>query len=259
MDLGQHFLVDKSIVDKIVNSLELNSEDVVLEIGGGKGTLTENIVEKVKRLYVIEIDEKLVNLLKNKFVKYNNIEIIKGNFLDFDFKKFFDKKIKIVGNVPYSITSDILEKIFLSIDIWCLCVLMLQKEVVQKLIAKPKETFFSKLTLTANFYTEIKFVCDVEKEKFSPQPKVNSAVVKFSPKEDFLSFKYKENFFKIIDIAFKCKRKTLLNSLSLGLKINKEKIKKILVNSDVNFKQRPHETSLEQYLKITEKLSKFID
>ncbi len=259
MDLGQHFLLDRSIVNKIVSSLKLNSNDVVLEIGGGKGIITEDIVEKVKKLYVIEIDERLVNLLKNKFVKYNNVEIIKGNFLDFDFKKFFDKKIKIVGNIPYSITSDILEKIFFTIDKWSLCVLMLQKEVVQKLTAKPKETFFSKLTLIANFYTEIKFVCDVKKEKFFPQPKVNSAVVKFLPREEFLNFKYIDIFLKIVELAFKHKRKILLNSLDLELKIDKEEIKKILLNSNIKLDQRPQETSLEQYIKISEKLSGFIN
>lgn len=255
MDLGQHFLINKDIVYNIVKSLELNSEDIVLEIGGGKGFLTEDIVEKVKKLYVIEIDEKLVDLLKNKFIKYNNIEIIKENFLKFDFDKFFDKKIKVVGNIPYSITSEILEKIFSSINKWSLCVLMLQKEVVQKLLAKPKESFFSKLTLVANFYTQIKFVCEVKKENFFPQPRVDSAVIKFLPKKEFLDFKYKENFFKILDIAFKHRRKTLLNSLRLGLKINKEEIKKILVNSDIKLDKRPHELSLGNYLKITEKLS----
>lgn len=257
MDLGQHFLVNQKIAEKIVESLELKEKDVVLEIGGGKGILSEKIAGRVKKFYIIEIDKNLVNILKKKFDNLNNVEIINEDFLKFDLNRL-ENDLKIVGNIPYSITSGILEKIFYSINKWQVCVLMLQKEVVQKLLAKPKDTFFSKLTLIANFYTKVKFICDVSKNCFVPQPQVNSAVVKFFPNYKFMNFEYKNELFEIINIAFAHKRKTLLNSLYLGFKVDKNVLEKIIVNSSVKINSRPHEISFEEYMKITEKLSKII-
>jgi len=255
MDLGQHFLVNQKVAEKIVESLELKEKDVVLEIGGGKGILSEKIAGRVKKFYIIEIDKNLVNILKRKFDILNNVEIINEDFLKFDLNELEDN-FKIVGNIPYSITSSILEKIFHLVNKWQVCVLMLQKEVARKLLAKPKDTFFSKLTLIANFYTKIKFVCDVSKEFFSPQPKVDSAIVKFLPNYEFLNFEYKNELFEIIKIAFSHRRKTFLNSLYLGLKIDKKILEEVLVNSEGKINARPQDLNIEEYIKIAEKLSK---
>jgi len=257
MDLGQHFLVNQKIAEKVVDSLELKEKDVVLEIGGGRGVLSEKIARKVKKFYIIEIDKNLVDVLKNKFGSFNNVEIINEDFLKFDLDKL-ESNFKIVGNIPYSITSSILGKIFHSVNKWQICVLMLQKEVAKKLLAKPKDTFFSKLTLIANFYTKINFICDVYKEFFEPKPKVHSAVVKFLPNYEFLNFEYKNELFEIITVVFAHKRKTLLNSLHLGFKIDKNILEEVLVNSRVKISSRPQELSIGEYIKITEKLSKII-
>jgi len=261
MFLGQHFLVNTKVADRIVESLELNNKDIVLEIGPGKGTLTERIIDKVEKLIVVEIDENLCKFLKNKFNTKKNIEIIHADFLKYDISKIkTERKIKIVGNIPYAITSEILEKIFLlAFNYWQLCVLMVQKEVAEKIVAKPKEKMFSKLTLKTNFYTKTKLLFNVSNECFVPQPKVNSAVVKFLPNNEFVNFKHQQLLLKILDIVFTYKRKFLINSLNLGLNLNKEEIKKIVVNSGIKPEERAEDVDIYRYIKLVEKLSCFVN
>ncbi|MCS7227566.1 MAG: 16S rRNA (adenine(1518)-N(6)/adenine(1519)-N(6))-dimethyltransferase RsmA [Endomicrobia bacterium] len=259
MKLGQHFLTDISVANKIVSELNLSSKDTVLEIGAGKGILSKLIVDKVKKLYLVELDKRLCNLLINKLDKYKNVEIINQDFLQLDLNKFADYNLKIVGNIPYSITSSILNKIFLTANtVWCVCVLMLQKEVAAKLTAKQSSCFFSKLTLITNFYTKVKPLFDVPKECFSPQPKVTSTVVKFLPNTEFTDFKEKDKLLKLIDMMFTHKRKTIVNSMSMQLKIDKNLLQKIVVNSGLNIQARPHQLQLYDYIKLVEKLGDFI-
>jgi 16S rRNA (adenine1518-N6/adenine1519-N6)-dimethyltransferase len=259
MLLGQHFLINNKIADKIVKNLELKLTDTVLEIGPGKGILTERIINKVKKLIVVEIDKNLCNFLKSKFGTYKNLEIANIDFLKYDLSKF-DTKIKIVGNIPYAITSEILDKIFsVSFDCWELCVLMVQKEVAEKLVAKPKEKMFSKLTLKTNFYTIPKLLFKVDKSCFKPQPKVTSAVVKFVPNYMFKNYPYTQHLFKLLNIVFIHKRKLLINSLVLGLKLNKEEVKNIFINSDIKLDERVEDVDIFKYLKLTEKLKDFIN
>ncbi len=260
MKLGQHFLINTHIADKIVENLNFTYSDIVLEIGGGKGILTERIVNKVKKLYVVELDSKLYNLLITRLGHYKNIEIINADFLKFNLKDFClynNTKLKIVGNIPYSITSKVLEKIYTS-DSWEMCILMLQKEVAQKLTANVGESYFSKLTLMTNFYTNIKLLFEVPKENFFPKPSVDSAVVKFVPTEAMFYFENKDKLLKLIDISFKHKRKTLINSLNLELKIDKRTLQKIFENLGIKFNIRPHQIGLNDYIKILEKTIDFI-
>lgn len=261
MFLGQHFLLNTKVADKIVESLQLNDNDTVLEIGPGKGILTERIIDKSKKLIAIEIDKNLCKFLKNKFSSTKNIEIINADFLSYDLLKLkTEKKIKIVGNIPYAITSEILYKIFsTAFTCWEACVLMVQKEVAEKLVAKPKEKMFSKLTLKTNFYTKTKLLFNVSKECFVPKPKVNSAVVKFLPNNEFVDFKYEDLLLKILDIVFSHRRKLLINSLSLGLKLDKEEIRKIVVNSGIKLVERAEDVDIYRYVKLVEKLSCFIN
>lgn len=258
MRLGQHFLINENISYKIIDGLELSLDDTVLEIGGGKGILTEKLIDKVKKLYVVEIDKNLASFLKEKFKMCNNIEVINEDFLKLDLDKFRGRSFKIVGNIPYSITTKILNKLFLSNKIWKICVIMLQKEVAYKLLAKVGSKFFCKLTLFANFYTKINKICDVKKEDFQPQPKVDSTVLKFLPNLEFSDYEYENLMLKVINLAFKHKRKKLINSLSLGTNLEKKLIEKLLVDSGINITQRPNEVDIYKFKKITEKLATFI-
>ncbi len=261
MFLGQHFLVNTKIADKIVESLELNETDIVLEIGPGKGVLTERIINKVKKLIAIEIDNQFCNYLKDKFSNTKNIEIINTDFLKYDLSNLnFEKKIKIVGNIPYAITKEILDKIYsVAFSVWELCVLMVQKEVADKLVAKPKDKNFSKLTLKTNFYTIPKLLLKVDKNCFRPQPKVTSAVVKLVPNYNFANYPYTQFLLKILDIAFAHKRKFLINSLSFETSLDKQELKKILINSGIKEDERAEDVDIYRYLKLVEKLSKFIN
>lgn len=262
MRLGQHFLIDDTVAEKIVSALELNYNDTVLEIGAGKGMLSKKIVGKVKKLYLVELDNKLCNLLLNKLYGCQNFEIINEDFLKLDLTKFVsqENKLKIVGNIPYSITSAILHKIYAVADsVWKVCVLMLQKEVAEKLVAQPNTSSFSKLTLITNFYTKTEFLFEVSKESFTPKPKVTSAVVRFFPNYEFVNYKLKDTLLKLIDFSFQHKRKTVLNSISMCLKIDKSLIKKLVENSGINLDCRAHQLGLDDYIKLTEKLSKIIN
>ncbi|MCS7151259.1 MAG: 16S rRNA (adenine(1518)-N(6)/adenine(1519)-N(6))-dimethyltransferase RsmA [Endomicrobia bacterium] len=257
-NLGQHFLVDEDTSKKIVDSLELTLDDTIVEIGGGKGALTKKIVQNVKKLYVVEIDKNLCNFLQQKFKEFGNIEIINDDFLNVNLSDFFKgEKLKVVGNIPYSITSKILKKLYEDINFWKMCVLMLQYEVGQKLLATPTSKKFSQLTLLTNFYTKAELLFKVDKNYFVPQPQVDSCVVKFLPNEQFVEYLYKDELFRLISCVFKHKRKTLINSLNSELKIQKDIIKNIVSNLGIKPTARPQDISLQNYIKLVEKLSKY--
>jgi len=265
MLLGQHFLVNQKIANRIVENLQLNNSDIVLEIGPGKGIITERIVDKVAKLILVEIDKNLCNFLMNKFKISKNVEIVNTNFLQYDLTKLsFGRKIKIVGNIPYAITSEILSKLYsVAFSCWELCILMVQKEVAEKLIAKPKDKMFSKLTLKTNFYTIPKLLFKVDKSYFKPQPKVTSAVVKLIPNNNFINYPYEHLLLKILDTVFTYKRKYLVNSLILGLNLdknlNKEEIEKLVINSGIKLNERAEDVDISKYTKLVEKLSFFIN
>lgn len=258
-DLGQHFLVKQNIAKKIVQSINPSKDDIVLEIGGGKGILTEQIVDKVRKLFVVEIDKNLCKFLSDKFKNNNNVEIINEDFLEVDLQRYsLYGKLKIVGNIPYSITSEILYKLYGNTNFWQVCVLMLQYEVARKLVAVPSTAEFSQLTLITNFYTKVNLLFKVGKKYFRPEPKVGSCVVKFIPNDEFNEFQDKEKLFWLVSAAFKHKRKFLVNSLSYELNIDKESLKKIVTNLGIKSTARPQDLSLVQYIKLLEKLNKFI-
>lgn len=257
-NLGQYFLIDHEVAERIVESIEPSEVDVVLEIGAGKGVLTELLVDKVKKLLVVEIDKNLCNFLTEKFKNKNNIEILNTDFLKINFNNFGFNNLKIIGNIPYSITSKILYKLYEGNNFWQVCVLMLQYEVGRKLTAKPSTSEFSQLTLVTDFYTKVNLLFKVDRNCFVPQPKVDSCVVKFVPNKEFLDFKHKDKLFWLISSVFKHKRKTLINSLNYELGVEKQMLKKIVVNLGIKLDARPQDLGLVQYIKLLENLSEFI-
>ena len=217
----QNFLVDKSVLEKIVVACNLLPDDIVLEIGPGRGVLTEKIIFKVGKLVVVEIDQKLAKSLQEKFINYKNIEIINQDFLDFDLNSVYlpnGKKLKIIGNIPYSITTPIIEKIF-TYSNWEMAIIMMQKEVAKRILAVPGKKSFSRLTLWTNFYSKTEPLFEVKKICFRPVPEVDSFVVKFYPNYEYKNFEHKHILFKIIALIFSQRRKTILNSLSNGLTV----------------------------------------
>lgn len=251
--LGQNFLINPRILDKIVAAAEITKEDVVLEVGPGTGNLTEKLAEKAGRVIAVEKDEKLVELLRNKFAALFAIaniptfvqnDILKFNVSDFKLKA---SEYKIVANIPYYITSRFLRKIFTEWPKPQLIVLTIQKEVAQRIIAKPPH--MNLLAVSVQLFATADILCYVTKSQFRPIPKVDSAIIKLTPREE-LSTDNPEKFFKIAKAGFSGKRKQLINSISSNLKKQKEEIEKILKEVGINSKSRPEELDIDDWMRL---------
>lgn len=254
--LGQNFLIDGNIVRKIVESAEITKDDYVLEVGPGMGTLTEELALNAKKVIAVELDNKLEPVLKDTLGKYDNIEIIFGDILKLDLEdiikeKMDDKKIKIVANLPYYITTPIIAK-FLeegynidSINV------MVQKEVAERISASPNNKSYGSLTVFAQFYSNPEIVLNIPKTVFIPQPKVDSAVIRLK-----IMDKYKDvdsdKFFKIVKAGFSKRRKTILNTLSSGLDLEKDQVRSLLESANIDPSKRAENLSIEDYIKLSE-------
>ena len=263
--LGQNFLVDENVVDSIVDSAEVTKEDLVIEIGPGLGTLTKRLLDRAEKVICIELDHKMINILENRFKLYDNTEIINEDVLKIDLNKLIElnkneniKKAKIVANLPYYITTPIIMKLLEEkLNIESITV-MIQKEVAQRLAAKPGEKEVGSITYTIWYYTEPKIVLEVPRDSFIPEPEVTSSVINLKVLDKpRIEVEDEKVFFKVIKAAFMQKRKTLINALVNG-KIfeNKEEAEKCLIENEIDTKIRGEKLSLEQYKMIADYLKK---
>ncbi len=266
--LGQNFLISENVVEKIIESSDINKEDLVIEIGPGLGTLTAKLLEKANKVICIELDERMVNILKDRFSLYNNFEIINDDVLKVDLKNIIKnekdsgkiKSAKIVANLPYYITTPIIMKLLEEeLDLESITV-MIQKEVADRLIAIPGEKNTGAITYSVFYYAISESILEVPKDSFIPEPEVTSKVIKLKVRKEAPVFpKDKEKMFKIIKSAFMQKRKTLLNSLTNN-KIFQDKNKGIEILNNLKLEEniRPEELSLEEFSKISDNLQKDI-
>ena len=204
--LGQHFLIDGNIKKKIVDLIELSKDDTIVEIGPGDGALTDLIYGKCKKLILIEKDNHLGKKLKSKYLK---AEVFIQDFLKWDFNNL--KNVKIVGNLPYNVASQIIFKIIQNIKKWQLAVFMVQKEVAERIIAAPKNKDYSILSVIVQSFCKVRKVFDVSPECFIPKPKVISSVVKIIPVNSEINDFHE--FFKFTKALFYGRRKKLVNVL----------------------------------------------
>ncbi len=264
--LGQNFLIDENIVSEIVNSSEITENDLIIEIGPGLGTLTSKLVEKAGKVICIELDQRMINILKNRFKLYNNIEIINEDVLKVNLQELIEKnkknsniqKVKIVANLPYYITTPIIMKLLeekLSIES---ITVMVQKEVAIRLADKPGGKESGSITYTIWYYTEPEIILNVPSKSFIPEPEVQSAVIKFNVlKQPRIKVENEELFFKIIKSAFMQKRKTLVNALlNSNFFEKREEAEKCLESIGIDKKIRGEKLTLEQYNEITKILDK---
>lgn len=252
--LGQHFLISKRDIKKILEEAKLKKEDVVLEVGAGMGNLTIPLAKKCKKVIAVEKDEKLVEILKENLKDFKNVEIVEGDILKFDIKKYNLKKFeyKILGNLPYYLSSHFL-RIFLEKYPPKEMVILIQKELAEKIIAKDgKESIIS---LSVKFFAKPKILGIIKKELFWPKPKVDSILLKLKVKRNLPKIE-KEDFFRIIKAGFFPKRKKLFSNLSKNLKIEKETLKKIFKKLNINFLERAEKISLDQWIKIIIEIKK---
>ncbi|MDP2909885.1 MAG: 16S rRNA (adenine(1518)-N(6)/adenine(1519)-N(6))-dimethyltransferase RsmA [bacterium] len=243
--LGQNFLANMGIVKKIIASAELKPDDVILEIGPGLGVLTKGIAEKTKRVIAVEKDKRLCGILKEKFKNHKNVEIINEDILNFqpDLKKY-----KIIANLPFYIASPIIQKFLEAERQPEKMILMVQKEVAQRICAKPPR--MSILAVSVQFYAEAKILFYVSKGSFSPPPKVDAACLKITPTLSWEKLRSSQ-FFKIVRAGFLHPRKQLAGNLSKELKIDKKRAEEWLKKNGINPKQRAETLSIEDWIKLT--------
>ena len=261
--LGQNFLINKNLPEKIVMAGEVSSSDTVLEVGGGFGVLTEKLAQAAKEVIVVEKDETLALVLKEKFKNNKNVKIIKGDILKTDLSEL--ENYKIIANLPYQISSIFLKRFLSAKNKPNLIVLMLQKEVVERILAKPGK--MNLLALSVQFFGKPKKIMDVSKNNFYPVPKVDSAVIRIDIKDvgnnkdiidnlsqlSWPSPSLEEKMFRLAKVGFGQKRKQLKNNLK-NLEIPEEQIlgafKKIGLKDSV----RPQELSVENWIELTKLL-----
>ncbi len=258
--LGQNFLISEEAVNSIVESAEITKQDLIIEIGPGLGTLTQRLIEKAGKVICIELDTRMVNIIAERFALYDNIEIINEDVLKVNLKELIKEQkqryslqnAKVVANLPYYITTPIIMKLLEDrLDIESITI-MIQKEVAERIIAKPGDNLSGAITYGIHYYTEPEYVIEVSHEAFIPAPEVDSQIIKLNVRKmPAVNVNNEEKLFKIIKLAFMQRRKTLINALSNGNVLgNKQDIEEMLKSLGIDTKIRGEKLTLEQFAKI---------
>ena len=249
--LGQNFLIDKNIQRKIIRACDLNREDIVLEIGAGTGDLTVQLALSVKKVHALEIDQRLYPSLEQNLNACINCQIIKADILKFDIKKFLQvnkigQRIKVIGNIPYYISSPIIEHLIGYRQAISTIFITVQKEFGRRVNAVPGSKEYGSFSCFVQYYARSKILFEIKKGSFKPSPKVDSCFLALEFRESpAVKVKDEEKFFKLIRTAFNQRRKTLRNSLD-GF-VAQEKIAQFLDYAGINRNVRPEDLTLEQF------------
>ena len=261
---GQNFLIDSGVLENIVEAAGVGSEDCVLEIGPGIGTLTQYLADSAGKVIAVEIDKTLMPVLADTLSEYDNVTVINEDVLKVDIKALAleyngGKPMKVVANLPYYITTPIIMKLFESGAPIESITVMVQKEVADRMAEGPGSKDYGSLSLAVGYYAEAEAVCDVPPSSFIPQPNVGSAVVKLTkydkPRVDVADEKF---MFEIIRTSFNQRRKTLSNSLSNNpaLGVSRQQVTDALTEMGINDKARGETLSLEQFAELSDILQR---
>lgn len=242
--LGQNFLTNEKIADEIVAAADLSRDDIVVEVGPGLGILTERLVKQAGEVWAIEKDYDLATKLQNRYKNTKNIKIIHQDALWFDLFKL--SKYKVVANIPYSITSPLIRKFIENEPRPEMMVLMVQKEVAERICAKPGDSSRGLLTIIVEFYAEAEILFEVNRKEFWPQPKVDSAVIKLKVKSEKLKVNEKE-FFRVVKAGFSRKRAQIHNSLAATLRLPKDQVLEILKKAQIDSTMRAEDLGLDDW------------
>lgn len=247
--LGQHWLKDKDTLAHIANQAELTAEDTVLEIGPGLGTLTSELLRRCKKVVAVEFDEQLARKLPGQFPG-KNLEVIQGDILSFDLSQL-PEGYKVVANVPYYITSKIIKRLMTAETKPATTVLLVQKEVAQRLAATPGN--MSILAISAQVFSEVSLGDIVKAELFTPPPKVHSQVVVLRTRsKSFFAQVSERDFFVVVKAGFSAKRKKLRSSLAGGLNITKDDAVALLQKANIDPSARAESLSLDDWVRLTQ-------
>ena len=254
--LGQNFLIDKNFVDKIVDAADIKDQNV-LEIGPGIGTITYEMAKIAKKVVAIEIDQTLIPILKENLSEFENAKVIKQDILKTDLKGLVDNEFngesfKVVSNLPYYITTPIIEML-ITTGLPCDdMTIMVQKEVAERMVASESDKEYSSLSVFIKFYTEAKVIANLPTSVFIPQPKIDSTILNLKLRI------YDENvnqdlLFKLIRAGFNKRRKTILNSMSDV--VEKDKLKEAFAKVDLKENLRAENLSIDDFINLTNELS----
>ncbi|AIT09160.1 16S rRNA methyltransferase [Candidatus Francisella endociliophora] len=249
--LGQNFLQDENIITKIVQLANIKKDNTVIEIGPGLGALTRHILSKCNNVNVVEFDSSVIDTLLENCSKYGVPTVYNEDFLKFDINKVSNEKIKLIGNLPYNISSPILFKVIEISDKIIDAHFMLQKEVVERIVSQPNSKSYGRLSVVLQYHFDCSLILKIPPEVFYPQPKVDSAILRLKPKISKATLKNYSFFEKIVKQSFAQRRKTLHNNL-------KDIIKERNIDPDslpVNTKLRAENLSVDDFVNLANFLS----
>ena len=252
--MGQSFLLDQNIIRRIAQTAQVTKNDIVVEIGAGIGVLTEDLAQNADSLIAVELDNKLVEVLNDKLLKYNNVQIYAGDILRFNFGAMQtdgQKKIKVVGNVPYNISSPVLFHLLANRQEIDSFVLMLQKEVVERLVAPPGGKSYGVPSVILQMFADVEKVFDVPASCFYPRPKVESSVIKgFFRKKPLVELADEEFFIRLVRDSFAQRRKMLINNLKVSRLLSElaeTDIKSALDSVGIDARRRGETLSVKEF------------
>ena len=256
--LGQHFLIDRNILNKIIRTAQVNEKDIVLEVGPGLGEMTVELAKKAKKVIAVEIDPKLLEVLKKKVMDYPNVEVVKGDILKLNFDKLLHQGkglVKVVANLPYQISTPLLFRFIESRHLFFTLTLMLQKEVAERMVASPGGKDYGRLSIFVQLASNISISFFIKSTAFFPPPKVESAVIHITWKEKpIVEIKDEEWFKKIVKGCFGYRRKTLTNALKhSGLPLPPDMELRIK-NVGIDLRRRPETLSIQELASLAETL-----
>ena len=258
--LGQNFLNDQNVIDKIVEGSEIDEQTLVVEIGPGEGALPTELVEVAGHVIAIELDDRLIPILRTKFALHDNFEVIHEDVLSVDIKSIVSEnmakrgltKTRIVGNLPYYITTPIITKLIESEAEFESLTVMMQKEVGDRIEAEPGTKLAGAITYAVHYRCTVDKLCDVSRESFYPVPKVDSVVLRLNMRDELaVNVNDENNFFKCIKAGFSMRRKTLLNSLQALDDVNKDDIKRALENANIDPSRRAETLTMEEFAELS--------
>ena len=249
--LGQNFLIDKNILDKIIDSADIKPTDIILEVGPGIGVLTQELAKRAGKVIAVEKDHTMIEILKETLKDYKHIEVINGDILKFN-PALYAKKYKVVANIPYYLTSPLIRKFLEEKDQPEEIILMLQKEVAQRICSKPPN--MNLLAVSVQFYATPAIISYVSKNCFWPAPKIDSAIIKITPKDKY--HVQPDLFFKIVKAGFSQPRKQLVNNLATlkslnGVKLDKVKISEWLLKNNISQNQRAETLNIKDWINLS--------
>jgi len=256
--LGQHFLVDRNILAKVIRTAQVEKGDVVLEVGPGLGEMTLALAQHAKKVIAVEIDSKLAVILKQKVRDFSNVEVVKSDILKMDFSQFLRKErhpIKVVANLPYQITTPLLFRFIESKEAFSTLTLMLQKEVAERMVASPGRKEYGPLSIFIQMFSDVSIRFFIKPSAFFPPPKVESAVVRMSFKEKpVVKLEAEEWFKKVVKGCFGYRRKTLMNALKhSGLPLP-QSVESRMEKIGIDPRRRPETLTIQEFVHLAEAL-----